>query len=72
MAIILIYPSGCIGMYLISNTKLILGDKWFRLSAKLKEKRAQLARDPGNRDLIEEVTRLEAQLRQTERELDQQ
>lgn len=53
-----------------SNTKLILGNEWFRLSAKLKEKRAQLSRSPGDRELIEEVTRLERQLREVERKLD--
>lgn len=53
-----------------SNTKLILGDKWLRLSTQIKQLEAQLTRDPGNRALIERLVRLQQQLRETERQLD--
>jgi hypothetical protein len=52
-----------------SNTKLILGDRWLRLTAQIKQLEAQLARDPGNRRLIERLVRLQQQLREVEKGL---
>lgn len=52
-----------------SNTQLILGDRWFRLKARLTLVEAKLQADPTNRALIEEKTRLQAQLRDVEGKL---
>ena len=53
-----------------SNTKLILGDRWIRLTAQIADLEAQLAQEPRNRDLIERLARLKQQLRETEKQLD--
>jgi hypothetical protein len=55
-----------------SNTRLILGQEWERLRAKIYDLRAKLAQRPADRALHEELARLEAQLRDVERELDPQ
>lgn len=51
--------------------KIVLGDKWFRLKAELRAKQAELTASPRDRELIEEVTRLEQQLRDVEEQLKQ-
>lgn len=51
--------------------KLVLNQEWFRLRAKLTEAETKLHNDPLNRDLIEHVTRIEQQLRDVEKQLDQ-
>ena len=53
-----------------SNTKLILGDRWIRLTAQIADIEAQLFSDSRNRDLIDRLARLQAQLRETEKQLD--
>jgi hypothetical protein len=52
-----------------SNTQLILGDRWLRLTAKIKILEARLKLDPGNRDLIDELATLQLQLREVEKNL---
>jgi hypothetical protein len=52
-----------------SNTQLILGDRWLRLTAQIKALEAQLAQNPGSRELIERLVRLQQQLREVERGL---
>ena len=54
-----------------SNTKLILGQEWERLRAKMYELRDRLAQNPSNRDLQKDLARAEAQLREVERKLSQ-
>lgn len=51
--------------------KLVLNQEWFRLKAKLTEIRFDLSQDPRNRELIEDVTRIEQQLRDVEKQLNQ-
>ncbi len=52
-----------------SNTKLILGQEWERLRAKMYALRGRLAKDPTNRDLQEDLARAEAQLREVDAKL---
>jgi hypothetical protein len=52
-----------------SNTQLILGDRWLRLTARIKALEARLAMDPTNRDLIDELATLQLQLREVEKGL---
>ena len=54
-----------------SNTRLILGQEWERLKAKIYDLRDQLARNPSNRDLHEDLARAEQQLREVEQGLAQ-
>ncbi len=49
-----------------ANTQLILGDKWLRLFAQIKELEAQLASDPTNIKLIKELAVKQLQLRVAE------
>lgn len=52
-----------------SISQLILGNSWRRLTAEIKVLTEKLARDPTNRELIEELTVLEFQLRAVNRDL---
>ncbi len=52
-----------------SNTRLILGDRWLRLTTQIRQLEAQLARDPSNRGMIERLATLQLQLRAVERGL---
>lgn len=44
------------------NTKLILGDRWLRLTVQIKQLRRQLSLDPGNVKLMERLAVKEQQL----------
>lgn len=52
-----------------SNTRLILGDRWLRLTAQIKRLEAQLARNPSDRGMIDRLATLQLQLREVERGL---
>ena len=51
--------------------RIVLNQEWFRLRTELREVQTKLSTDPMNRDLIEDATRLEQQLRDVEEQLDQ-
>ena len=50
-----------------SNTRLILGQEWERLRAKMYDLRDKLAKDPSNRDIQEDLAKVEASLLEAER-----
>ena len=52
-----------------SNSRLILGQEWERVKAKIYELRGKLAQQPRNRDLQQELARAEQQLRDVEVDL---
>lgn len=54
----------------VSNTKLILGDKWIRIKSQIAELQAKLNSNPTNRDMIDRLVRLQAQLREINKRLD--
>jgi len=47
-----------------ANSQLILGDKWLRLTAQIKELEAKLRTSPTNRELIARLAVLQLQLRE--------
>jgi len=47
-----------------ANSQLILGDKWLRLTAQIKELEAKLRSDPTNREMIERLAIKQLQLRE--------
>ena len=47
-----------------ANSQLILGDKWLRLTAQIKELEAKLRNGPANRAMIERLAILQLQLRE--------
>lgn len=50
--------------------RIVMNQEWFRVTAALKEARAELSANPRDRELIEKVTRLEQQLRNIEEQLE--
>lgn len=57
--------------YASATREIVLNQEWFRLKSQLREAQVRLSRDPGNRSLIQEVTRLEQSLRAVESDLSQ-
>ena len=52
-----------LGVEVAANSQLILGDKWLRLTAQIKELEAKLVTNPTNRAWIERLAVLQLQLR---------
>lgn len=57
--------------YAKGTREIVLNQEWFRLKTQLREAKAKLIGDPGNRELIKRVTRLELTLRSVEGQLDE-
>lgn len=55
--------------YAMDTRQIVTNQEWFRLSAKLKIARAKLRLDPTNRELIDEVTRLEQAIKEVDDQL---
>ena len=55
--------------YAGSTREIVLNQEWFRYDSQLSRAVAELARDPTNQRLIEEVSRLRLALRNVEQQL---
>ena len=53
-----------LSMEVAANSQLILGDKWLRLTAQIKELEAKLRGNPTNLAMIERLAVLQLQLRE--------